>query len=172
MAEVKYTEFAQQAVSMADIFNGTFHKPLPGRPSDFRVELAVPDGPSTAGGRQGTQHIKLVPANGRGVTLVVGWANQAAGKAEIRGWEQVKAIAAGRRGSTGLPDEAAYRKLMLDMKRFFEREGLEVKVVATFRREDVDEGPEPSSGFPLAYLLVGLAVGLAIVLLFALFFPR
>lgn len=137
MAEVKYTEFAQQALGLAEIFNATFKPPLPGSPTNYRVQLAIPDGPSTSGGKQGTQHIKLVPLDG-GATLVVGWVNQADGAAELRGWEHLKAITAERTRGAGLPDEAAFRKLLLDIKRFLERERLSVTVVAV-RRQDGDE---------------------------------
>ncbi len=100
MAEVKYTEFAQQAVGLADIFNEAFKKPLPGKPANYRVQLAIPDGPSTAGGKQGTQHIKLVPM-GTGPTIVAGWANQADKEAEIRSWEHVRSIQNERTGRRG-----------------------------------------------------------------------
>ncbi|MGC4113792.1 MAG: hypothetical protein QM765_03855 [Myxococcales bacterium] len=164
MTEVKYTEFAAQAVGLADIFNELFKKPVPGAPANYRVQLAVPDGPSTAGGKQGTQHIKLIPI-GQGPTHVAGWANQADKQAEIRSWEHVVAVhhqrAAGR---GGLPDETAYRKLVLDLKKFFEGEQFAVSVVAAPRLAD-DEAPNltpKGSGSNTMVVVAGILGGLAI----------
>jgi hypothetical protein len=54
---------------------------------------------------------------------VAGWANQADKQAEIRSWEHLVAVHRQRAGGKGgLPDEASYRKLVLDFKRFFEAE--------------------------------------------------
>lgn len=174
MSEVKYTEFAAQAVGLADIFNETFKKPVPGAPANYRVQLAVPDGPSTAGGKQGTQHIKLIPI-GSGATHVAGWANPADKQAEIRSWEHVLAIYQERAaGRGGLPDETAYRKLVLDLKKFFQNEQFAVSVVAAPRRDD---SPAPdlrpkgggSSTTTIVLIAVGclLAAGIAAMLLLA-----
>jgi hypothetical protein len=164
MAGVKLTEFAQQAVGLADIFHEAFKRPLPGRPANYRVQLAVPDGPSTGGGRQGTQHVKLVPI-GEGPTLVAGWANPADREAEIRSWEHLKAILGERAGATGAPDEAAYRKLVLDMKRFFEGEKLSVSVVAAPRQVDdaLASSAAGNSSLSPVILVLGIVGGLAIV---------
>jgi hypothetical protein len=158
--EPRYTQFAQQAVSLADLFDEKFKKPLAGRPANFRIKLAVPDGPSTAGGKQGTQHIKLVPL-GKGPILVAGWANQAQGEAEIRSWEHLKAIHDSRKARAGLPEEPAYRKLVLDMKRFFENEQLTVTVVAAPRTATGEE-PVVDSGDSSIALILGIFAGLAI----------
>lgn len=170
MSEVKYTEFAQQAISLADVFNETFKKPVPGNQANYKVQLAVPDGPSTAGGKQGTQHIKLVPI-GAGATHVAGWANPADKQAEIRSWEHVLAIHNGRGGKGGLPDEPAYRKLVLDLKKFFVNERFEVSVVAAPRRDD-SPPPDltPKSGSNMVPILLGVAAGALVVAILALLF--
>lgn len=169
MPEVKYTEFAAQAVGLADIFNELFKKPVPGAPANYKVQLAVPDGPSTSGGKQGTQHIKLIPI-GPGPTHVAGWANPADKQAEIRSWEYVVAVHRQRSGGRGgLPDEAAYRKLVLDLKKFFEAEQLAVSVVAAPRVAD-DDAPDlaPKGGDSNTVVFVAGAVGgLALVAVLA-----
>ncbi|HEY3447889.1 MAG TPA: hypothetical protein VGK67_16150 [Myxococcales bacterium] len=173
MTEVKYTEFAAQAVGLADIFNELFKKPIPGAPANYRVQLAVPDGPSTAGGKQGTQHIKLIPV-GSGPTHVAGWANQADKQAEIRSWEYVVAVHRQRAaGRGGMPDEASYRKLVMDLKRFFEGEQFAVSVIAAPRVADDDDGPDltpKGTGSNTLVLVAGIVGGLALVAVLAWLF--
>ena len=168
MPDVKLTEFAQQAVGLADIFNEAFKRPLVGRPANYRVQLAVPDGPSTGGGKQGTQHIKLVPI-GTGPTLVAGWANPADGEAEIRSWEHLNTILYERTSAAGSPDEAAYRQLVLDMKRFFKGEKLQVSVVAAARPRADDAAPDAAgeSSITPVVLILGIIGGLAVVAIVA-----
>jgi len=163
MADVKYTEFAQQAVGLAEFFNEAFKKPLVGRPANYRVQLAVPDGPSTSGGKQGTQHIKLVPI-GTGPTIVAGWANPADHEAEIRSWEHIRSIQSERTGGAAAsPDEQAYRKLVLDMKKFFENEKLTVSVVAAQRHEEPQAEEDAGGGSSIGIVVGGVLAGLAIV---------
>ncbi|MBI5542432.1 MAG: hypothetical protein HY901_00975 [Deltaproteobacteria bacterium] len=165
---VKYTEFAQQAVTLADLFNETFKKPVAGRPANYRVQLAVPDGPSTAGGKQGTQHIKLVPM-GVGTTHVVGWAHQADKEAELRSWEHLVAIHQERSSRGGLPDEVAYRKLVLDLKRFFEMEKLAVSVAAAPPAPEGNaEGPQAGGRGRSLILILAIAGGLVAAAVVAL----
>ena len=75
MTVPKHTQFAMKALDMAEMFRirvGTV--PVQGS-VPFRVELGTPDGPSTGGGRQALQAIKLIP-EGAGGTLVAGHANK------------------------------------------------------------------------------------------------
>src|SRR5688500_15121988 len=75
--------FAMKALDLAEMFRlMVASKPVAG-PTPFRVELGTPDGPSTGGGKQALQAIKLVP-EGAGPTVVAGHANKAGGKAELR----------------------------------------------------------------------------------------
>lgn len=77
-------------------------------------------------------------------------------------------------GAAGLPDEQAYRKLVLDMKRFFESEQLAVSVVAAQRQDD-EVGPAEESGgggVPVAILAAGVLAGLALVGAAAYFLMR
>jgi hypothetical protein len=83
-----HTAFASQALELADVFrmfvgsapiNGT-----DGRP--FAAVLTTPDGPSTGGGAQHTQHITF---NRDGRTFVVGSIDTKAQQIELRGHEHV-----------------------------------------------------------------------------------
>ena len=68
--QVKYTQVAAKQLSLAELFEERFQAGLQG-PLHFRVELSAPDGPSTGGGKQALQHIKLVAPDGSG-TIVIG----------------------------------------------------------------------------------------------------
>ena len=61
-------------------------------PGDYSPELTAPEGPSTAGGVQAMQHLRLVPGEAGLPTLVMGHANHTEGKAELRNYECLDAI--------------------------------------------------------------------------------
>ncbi len=61
-------------------------------PGDYSAELTAPEGPSTAGGVQAMQHLRLVPGQAGLPTLVVGHANHAEEKAELRTYEHLDAV--------------------------------------------------------------------------------
>ncbi len=60
-------------------------------PGDYAPELMDPQGPSTAGGVQAMQHLRLVAGEAGKPTIVVGYANHAEGKAELRTYDYVGA---------------------------------------------------------------------------------
>ncbi len=77
------TRYASEAMSLAERFNLVVGMaPIKG-PVRYRVELSAPDGPSTGGGEQSVQHIKLIPTDG-GATLVAGWCNTVLRATEVR----------------------------------------------------------------------------------------
>src|ERR687885_469069 len=83
MSEARHTKFAGQAVTLAEIFNMGFAARRLSGPPVYTVELSAPDGPSTAGGKQALQHLKLVPEGG-GATLLIGPLNLVEQQAELR----------------------------------------------------------------------------------------
>src|SRR5437016_4524093 len=91
MSDPKRTEFAMQALSLAETFNLMRADERVKGPITYRVELSAPEGPSTAGGKQATQHVKLVPVGG-GATIVAGSANQAESWAELRSFAHLKLL--------------------------------------------------------------------------------
>src|SRR4051812_4799447 len=100
MTEQKHTEFAMKALDLADLFKMMVGGlPLDGK---YMVELSAPDGPSTAGGKQALQHIKLVPQGG-GSTIVAGSASRAENFAEIRTYEHLQALHSQRFKGQSLP---------------------------------------------------------------------
>lgn len=80
------TAFAARALDMVELFKlYCGGDRIVGSSSTFRLELDAPEGPSTGGGKQAVQHIKLVP--NRGTTIVVGCANQITGTCELRTYD-------------------------------------------------------------------------------------
>ena len=85
------TQHAIQATDLAAALNDSLKKLRIG-PGDYVPELMAPEGPSTAGGAQAMQHLRLVPGQPGLPTLVIGHANRADGKAELRSFDYVDAV--------------------------------------------------------------------------------
>ncbi|MFO0759289.1 MAG: hypothetical protein U0359_22545 [Byssovorax sp.] len=156
--EVKYTQVAAKALSLAELFEERFRAGLDG-PVPFRIELAAPDGPSTGGGKLALQHIKLVPASGGGGTIVIGAANAQAQTAEIRTFEQIADLYAQRyRGAVIPVDIRKYRDLCQELAAFLRAMKLNVTMV------DVESSIErvPQASQSNTVLLVAIVVGVAV----------
>jgi hypothetical protein len=80
-----------QASDLAAAFNDAL-KRVRISPGDYSAELTAPEGPSTSGGVQAMQHLRLVPREPGLPTLVVGHANHAEEKAELRTYEHLDAV--------------------------------------------------------------------------------
>jgi len=82
------TRVANQAASLAetvtDGFDG-FHMGA----GDYVVELSVPEGPSTGGGAQARQHLRLVPRRKGYAVVVAGTVDPVVSTAELRTFEHV-----------------------------------------------------------------------------------
>jgi hypothetical protein len=116
--ETKYTQVAARAVSLAELFAARFEQGLDG-PVRYRVEMSAPDGPSTAGGKQALQHIKLVPLDGS-PAIVIGSANTISQSAEIRTFEHIGALYAQRFRGARIPvDVTRYQELAQTLATFF-----------------------------------------------------
>jgi hypothetical protein len=108
-----------QALSLAETFNIMLQAERVKGPVTYRVELAAPDGMSTAGGKQATQHVKLVPEGG-GNTIVAGSANQAENWVELRTFEHLKLLHAQRFKGAEIPlNRVQYNELVDKLKTFF-----------------------------------------------------
>jgi hypothetical protein len=149
----KYTQVAAKALSLAELFEARFAQGVNG-PVPFRLELATPDGPSTAGGKQALQHIKLVPIGG-GPTIVIGSASTTRQTAEIRTFEHVAALYAQRFHGAPIPlDVRAYRELTQAIAGFFAAMRLKAPSLA---------GPAAPAGFGVGSMLIGVAIGMVVV---------
>ncbi|HWE30371.1 MAG TPA: hypothetical protein VHB97_20335 [Polyangia bacterium] len=123
MSDPKRTAFAMQALGLAETFNLMLQAERVKGPVTYRVELSAPEGMSTAGGKQATQHVKLVPEGG-GTTIVAGSANQAESWAELRTFEHLKMLHAQRWKGAEIPlNRVQYNELLEKLKAFFAQQG-------------------------------------------------
>jgi hypothetical protein len=123
MSDPKRTAFAMQALGLAETFNIMFQAERVKGAVTYRVELSAPDGMSTAGGKQATQHVKLAPEGG-GTTIVAGSANQAEKWAELRTFEHLKLLHAQRFKGAEIPlNRVQYNELVEKLKAFFAQQG-------------------------------------------------
>ena len=130
MSDLNRTQFAMQALSLAEAFNLEMESERVKGPITYRVELSAPDGPSTGGGKQAVQHIKLVPEGG-GATIVAGSANQVERWAELRSFEHLKQLHAQRFRGAEIPlNRVQYNELYAKLESFFADKGCRVRVAA------------------------------------------
>jgi hypothetical protein len=123
MSDPKRTAFAMQALGLAETFNLMLQGERVKGPVTYRVELSAPDGMSTAGGKQATQHVKLIPEGG-GTTIVAGSANQVEKSAELRTFEHLKLLHAQRFKGAEIPlNRVQYNELVEKLKAFFAQQG-------------------------------------------------
>jgi hypothetical protein len=159
--QARYTHVAAKAVTLADLFEERFAAGLDG-PVMFRIHLASPDGPSTGGGKQVVQPIKLVPADG-GPTIVIGVANTVKQTAELRSYSLLTEQYAQRYKGAPLPILAgAYQQLLADFTAFFQAMSLSVSTVDATRSLRPNPAPTPSGGAGVIVALV-VSVGVLVV---------
>lgn len=163
MNDVKYTQVAAKAVSLAELFDARFEQGLQG-PVQFRVELSAPDGPSTAGGKQALQHIKLVPSIS-GPAIVIGSASTARQSAEIRTFEHIAALYAQRFKGARIPvDVTRYQELSQNLATFFRAMKMTVTFADASGIAAAPAGAAPSTAGRTAFAaFIGLLVGLIFV---------
>src|SRR6202035_5087675 len=95
-------------------------------PHGFSPDMTAPDGPSTGGGVQAMQHLRLVPPRPAMPTLVVGHLNQREGTAELRTLEYVDAISR-ERFKQGAPlDPGQYAQFLQSAQGFLAACGMRV----------------------------------------------
>jgi hypothetical protein len=85
------TQYSVQANDFAESYRGTMGRLRVG-PWGYVPDVTAPEGPSTGGGVQALQHLRLVPSQPNLPTLVVGSVNGRDRTAELRTLEHVEAI--------------------------------------------------------------------------------
>jgi hypothetical protein len=155
------TQFSVQATGLAESFRGTVGRMRVG-PHGYVPDLTAPEGPSTGGGVQAMQHVRLVPPEATLPTLVVGHANQRDGDAELRTWEHVDAICRDRFKQGAPIDASQYELFLQSAQGFLSACGLRVRFAATpqdltMRLLGVD-APETGRHDPRLTLFVSAAV--------------
>jgi hypothetical protein len=153
------TYHAIQATDLAAAFNSAL-KRVRIVPGDYLAELTAPEGPSTAGGVQAMQHIRLVPGQAGHPTLVVGYANHAEERAELRTYEHLDTVHRQRFRRPLAIDRGQYEDFLRLAKQILE--ALHLKTTVAEAPLDV-EAPPPGAPWrlwALAFVLALVALGL------------
>jgi translation initiation factor IF-2 len=161
MSDRNRTAFALQALGLAESFNVMLSGERIKGAVVYRVELSAPDGPSTAGGKQATQHVKLIPdGDGSGV-IVAGSVNCAENWAELRSFEHLKRLHAQRWKGAAIPlNRVQYDELLGKLRAFFDDKGCAVRMAAL---PDLPAAALRGARNASANLVLALIVGLAAV---------
>jgi hypothetical protein len=165
------TQFATEAVNLSEIFRLLIGSTPVRGPVTFHVEMSAPEGPSTGGGVQSVQHLKLLPNDG-GTTLVCGWADQKAETCELRTLDCLDAqhherfkksqLAAPPAPSARL-DRLHYGQLVERLRSFFAERDFRVTIIdaAEVSHKTLLQGKIKPQRRGIAVLL-GLLIGTAI----------
>ncbi|MDB5216012.1 MAG: hypothetical protein JWO86_3939 [Myxococcaceae bacterium] len=89
--EALRTRVANQAASLAETVNEGFDDFHMGA-GDYVVELSMPDGPSTGGGAQARQNVRLVPRRKGYAIVIAGTVDPVTSTAELRTFEHVAVL--------------------------------------------------------------------------------
>ncbi|HTQ42623.1 MAG TPA: hypothetical protein VMI75_07670 [Polyangiaceae bacterium] len=119
------TQFSVQATDLAESFRSTVGRLRVG-PYAYAPDMTAPEGPSTGGGVQALQHLRLVPPQSNMPTLVVGHVNPRERTAQLRTLEHVDAICR-ERFKLGAPlDAAQYQTFLQSTQGFLAACGMRV----------------------------------------------
>jgi hypothetical protein len=165
------TAFAIQAEDLAASMNATFQK-MAIAPGYYVPELTVPEGPSTAGGKQALQRLRLVPRAPGYPILVVGSANQADRTAELRSYEHLDAIHRHRFKRPVALDRAGYEQFLEIARNFMTVLQLrtEITSASAFVPDEPAQAGEPRSNTGLTIGLIILAVAFFVLSAVIVFF--
>lgn len=111
-----YTMTALEGLDAAELVKAAFAKKLIGAVTPRRLEVAAPDGPSTAGGKRARQTIRLVPATGDGAPVMCGYLDVARKLAEVRHYRTVAQQYQERFGKTFDVTASEYAGLCRDLE--------------------------------------------------------
>ena len=154
---------ASQAVNFADIFDTAFRGGLAG-PVPHRIELTRPSGPSTAGGKQILQHIRLVPSSG-GPSTVMGSVNGVEARVELRSYNYLAENHRRRFKGAQIPIDAnAYTAIVRAMETFFMVQRFQTLVVDEVPASSDDEMDEDAEAQGTGFAFTAAVIGGVIVL--------
>jgi len=130
MTDAKRTVVAQAALDTSALLNMRFAPRLVGTQTKRRLTIAVPDGPSTDGGKKSRQSIVLVPAEDASAgTVMCGWLDVAQRRAELRVHGVVEAQYVARYKHEFDVPKDAYDGLLRDFKSTLEMQQIEVAII-------------------------------------------
>jgi hypothetical protein len=158
------TFHALKASDLAAAFNDALRR-LRLHPGDYGAELTKPEGPSTAGGVQAMQHVRLVPRQAGLPTLVAGHANFSEERAELRTFEHLDAVHRQRFRKPLALDRGQYEEFLRLAKQILEVLHLKTAITGTPLDLADDEAP-PSRGksWVVALVVVVALAGLGAAL--------
>lgn len=119
------TQFSVQATDFADSYRATMGRLRVG-PYGYMPDVTAPEGPSTGGGVQALQHLRLVPPQPNLPTLVVGSVNGRDRMAELRTLEHVDAICRDRFKQGAPLDPGQYAAFLQSAQGFLAACGMRV----------------------------------------------
>jgi hypothetical protein len=123
------TQFSVRASDLAESFRSTVGRLRVG-PYGYAPDLTEPEGPSTGGGVQAMQHVKLAPPQPNMPALVVGHVNQREGTAELRTLHYVDTVCR-ERFKQGAPlDPTEYATFVTSAQAFLGACGLRVSMAS------------------------------------------
>lgn len=159
------TRFAVRALDFAETFNAGLGA-LSLQPGAYQPQLTTPDGPSTGGGVQAVQHVRLIAARQGFPAILVGSANQRSGTAELRSYEYIDAVHRQRWQRPVPLDRSDYEDFLHAAKNFFESNQLLVTIAgaegARPRRPEAEAAPSTAAPSGTGAIVTGVAVGLVI----------
>jgi hypothetical protein len=162
------TIHAQQAFELTEVFQYKFGHVIFGQARPRRLKLGEPE-LSTAGGKRARQSFVLVPDDGEGGNLVIGWLDAPARTAELRSYNVVKQQFQARFNADIDLKREEYDALVDDLRSFLKIQKFDNKIV------EAAAGPQPQKrppaevvppkanvGAMLAMLSIGILIGFAI----------
>jgi len=160
------TRFAVRALDFAETFNAGLGA-LSLKPGAYQPQLTTPEGPSTGGGVQAVQHVRLIPERKGFPSILVGSANQRIGTAELRSFEYVDSVHRERWNRPVPLDRDDYEDFLNSMKNFFESNQLVVTIAdpssgPRARQAHVSAAPPADASSGRAAIVTGVAAGLVI----------
>jgi translation initiation factor IF-2 len=164
------TQHAIEASQLASAMNAALQK-LRIAPGEYAAELTEPEGPSTGGGVQARQNLRLVPRAPGFPTLVAGHANHADGTAELRSFEYLNRLHKKQFDRPVELDATQYGELLVLARGLFE--ALRLRTALVDAPPDLVEAtltkpppPPRSSGRVVGIVVVvGVVAGVAVWLL-------
>ncbi len=159
------TRFAVRALDFAETFNAGLGA-LSLQPGAYQPQLTTPDGPSTGGGVQAVQHVRLIAARQGFPAILVGSANQRSGTAELRSYEYIDAVHRQRWQRPVPLDRSDYEDFLHSAKNFFESNQLLVTIAgpegARPRRAEAEAAPSTAAASGSGAIVTGVVAGLVI----------
>jgi hypothetical protein len=154
------TRFAMKAADVAELFGVAFgHVRI--APAAYAPELMTPDGPSTGGGVQAVQHMRLSSQQPGVPPLVMGSLNLKLSVAEIRSFDHIDAIHRARFKRPVPLDRGEYDRFIDSLQKYFTAMKISTtRTVAPVGGPASYSIPPPPSRLPIILFLAFVAVTL------------